>query len=190
MATFRIDEAYDREHGGRFARAVADRRGEFADAWGDIAPVRFACHVWRLATPPALTPGYVRVHRRVIAATCTRNEWDGGLTAHVTLATAWPSALHADRTWRRDRGWRGWPEAFGQFTDPTEHDLARAPHLRSSLTVDAPLPLDGLPPAPAGPHADGVAHAARDAVTAVVRHLNDLLDPLVDTLESAGTIRE
>lgn len=174
---FRIDDAYDREHGGRFARLVGARPEAFADTWGDIAPVTFAVAAWRLAVPPALTPGYVRFHRRVIAAELTRNAYDGGLTATVLLAVPWPPALHTSRVWARDRGWRGWPEAFGQFVDPTDQDLARAPHLRASLRVDAPLPLDGLPPAPAGPD-DGVAVAARHAVTVAVRSLNELLDPL------------
>ena len=190
MTAFRIDEAYDREHGGRFARLVASRAEDFAEAWGDIAPVTFACVAWRLATPPELTPGYVRYHRRVISAECARNPWDGGLTAVVVLAVPWPSALHEQRVWQRDRGWRGWPEAFGQFVSPTDHDLARAPHLRSSLRIDAPLPLDGLPPAPAGP-ADEVAPAAARAVAAVVRALDELVDPLVARLdEAAGRMRE
>ncbi len=197
MTTFRIDDAYDREHGGRYARLVASRVGDFAEAWGDIAPVTFACVAWRLATPPDLTPGYVRYHRRVISAACVRNSWDGGLTGVVELAAPWPASLHEQRVWQRDRGWRGWPEAFGQFVSPSDHDLARLPHLRSSLRIDAPLPLDGLPPAPAGPPpvaggpADEVAPAAARAVAAIVRALNDLLDPLVGRLdEVAGRMRE
>ena len=207
MTAFRIDEAYDREHGGRYARLVASRVGDFAEAWGDIAPVTFACVAWRLATPPELTPGYVGYHRRVISAACVRNSWDGGLTGVVELAAPWPASLHEQRVWQRDRGWRGWPEAFGQFVSPSDHDLARRPHLRSSLRVDAPLPLDGLPPAPAGPAArigpgigtplapvgpaDEVAPAAARAVAAIVRALNDLLDPLVSRLdEVAGRMRE
>jgi hypothetical protein len=108
----------------------------------------------------------------------------------VELAAPWPSTLHDQRVWQRDRGWRGWPEAFGQFVSPSDQDLARAPHLRSALRIDAPLPLDGLPPAPAGP-GDEVAPAAARAVTAIVRALNDLLDPLVTRLdEVAGRMRE
>ena len=46
MRTFWTDENFDREHaaGGRsrYGDEVRRRRDEFADAWGDIAPVTFA----------------------------------------------------------------------------------------------------------------------------------------------------
>lgn len=183
---FWIDHDYDRErvHGGRFEAHLQANLSLFADAWGDIAPVSFACSAWRLATEPSLTPGYVRWHRRILHATCTRNEWDGSLTAHAVLVSPLPAELTESRDWWRDRGWREWPQTFGQFLDPTDQDLSRSPHLRTTLLVDAPVPLDHLPPAPDGPAAD-VAGTARRAVTVLVQELNDLLTPVVRRLESA-----
>ncbi|MEN3310589.1 MAG: hypothetical protein V7603_6791 [Micromonosporaceae bacterium] len=179
---FWIDQEYDREHADRYRTAVRQGIAGFTDAFGDIAPVTFACTAWRLATPPVRDPGYVRWHRRVLRAQYLRNPWDGGLSAEVTLVSPWPGALTWSREWWRDRGWRDWPEVFGQFTHPADQDLARGPHLRASLLVQAPLPVDGLPPAPDGPDADVEGDAAR-AVTVLVHHLNELLTPVVRQLE-------
>jgi hypothetical protein len=156
--------------------------GEFAGAWGDIAPVTFAVVAWRLAT--TLQPGYVRRHPRVVSATCSRNPWDGGLTCDVTLVSGWPAELTWSRQWGRDRGWRDWPQLFGQYVAPSEQDLTRSPHLRASLLVQAPVRLDDLPPAPDGPGGDDVEQLARIAVTVLVRELNELLSPIVDQLET------
>jgi hypothetical protein len=146
-----VDDRYDREHGGRYAAHVAAHLDDFVDTWGDIAPVSFACVAWRLAVPPSLSPGYVRWHRRVLDAECVRNPYDGGLLARVMLASPWPAALADSHVWWRDRGWRGWPELFGQFVRPSDRDLSRVPYARATLAVEAPLPLDGLPPAPEPP---------------------------------------
>jgi hypothetical protein len=181
-----IDHGYDREHSAagssRYGEHVRQRGGDFSDAWGDIAPVTFACTAWRIGVPPALSPGYVRWHRRILSATCHRNQWDGTLTARVRLVSPWPAALAWPREWWRDRGWRDWPEMFGQFVQPTERDLTRAPHLRASLLVEAPLPLSGLPAAPDGPR-DDTEETARRAVTVLVRELNELLTPVIRQLE-------
>lgn len=187
---FWIDHEYDREHAGdgatsRFAAAVADNLWLFRDAWGDIAPVTFACVAWRLATLGLLDPGYVRWHRRVLSATCDRNSWDGGLTARVQLVSPLPAELTWSRQWWRDRGWRDWPQTFGQFVAPAEQDVARSPHLRGTLIVDAPLPLANLPTAPETPDAPLplIQDAARHAVSTVVRELNALLAPVVKQLD-------
>ena len=49
-----IDQEYDREHAvtgpSRYGTLIEHNVREFADTWGDIAPVGFACTAWRLAT--------------------------------------------------------------------------------------------------------------------------------------------
>lgn len=184
--TFWIDEDFDREHasGGRsrYGEEVRRRVEEFAGAWGDIAPVTFAVVAWRLATN--LQPGYVRWHPRVVSARCVRSSWDGSLICEVTLVSPWPAQLTWTRQWGRDRGWRKWPQLFGQYVDPSERDLTRSPHLRASLLVQAPVRLDDLPPAPEGPDGDDVEERARRAVTVLVRELDELLTPIVDQLEA------
>lgn len=183
---FWLDHDFDREHAvagsSRYAEAVRARPEAFAESWGDIAPVTFACTAWRLATEPGLSPGFVRWHRRIVYAACARNPWDGTMTGQVTLVSPWPAELTWSREWWRDRGWRDWPQTFGQYLQPTDQDLSRSPHLRASLLVEAPLPLDSLPPAPEGP-SDDIEGKARHAVTVLVRELNEILTPIVRQLE-------
>ncbi|RCG32755.1 hypothetical protein DQ384_04575 [Sphaerisporangium album] len=185
---FWIDHGHDRELAGegrsRYAEHVRRNVAAFDGTWGDIAPVTFACAAWRLAITPS--PPYVRRHRRVLSAACDRNPWDGTLTAHVLLVSPPPAELTASREWWRDRGWREWPQTFGQFLDPTDQDLSRSPYLRPTLVIDAPIPLNALPPAPGGP-AETLPETAHLAVTALVRELNALLTPIIRRLETAQT---
>jgi hypothetical protein len=182
---FWIDHGYDRERAvtgaSRYAEHVAAHVDAFAHTVGDISPVGFACVAWRLAA--RLEPGYVRSHRRVLAADCFRNEYDGGLNALVTLVAPWPAELTATRAWTHDQGWRDWPVVMGQYVQPPARDVARVPHLRATLLVEAPLPLDGLPAAPEG--AEDVVDNAVRAVSVLVRELNTLLTPVVRQLEPA-----
>jgi hypothetical protein len=182
---FWIDQDIDREHApdgiSRYGAEVRERANDFAESWGDISPVTFAATAWRLAT--ALRPSYVRWHRRIVAAACLCSPWDGSLTCEVSLVSPWPAELTWSRQWWRDRGWRDWPQLFGQYAPPSEQDLTRSPHLRASLLVQAPVRLDDLPPAPAGP-ADEVSRRAQRAVAVVVRELNDLISPVIQQLEA------
>ncbi|GAA5187398.1 hypothetical protein GCM10023322_35680 [Rugosimonospora acidiphila] len=181
-----IDRQYDRGSAtagsGRFVEHVRRNAGEFDDCWGDISPVRFACTVWRLATVPRLDPGYVRFHRRILSAECARNEWDGSLLARVQVAGPVPEALSRSRVWTQDRGWRGWPTTFGQFLAPSQRELSRFPHVRPVLLVDAPLPLEQLPPVPDAPPPD-LPELAERTVGVLVRELDGLLAPMVSACE-------
>jgi len=187
---FWLEEEFDREHApdghSRYGFEVRHRVEEFSDSWGDIAPVTFAVTAWRLAT--GLSPAYVRWHRRIVSAVCRRNAWDGGLTCAVTLAAPWPAELTVARYWHHDRGWRDWPRVVGQYVTPSEQDLARVPHLRASLLVEAPVPLDDLPAAPEGPGGE-VAATAHRAMMVLTRELNGLLTPMIGQLEAGVPAR-
>ena len=183
-SVFWLDDSFDREHApdgtSRYGAEVRRRADEFGGAWGDISPVAFAVVAWRLAV--TLSPGYVRWHRRIVSATCVRSEWDGSLIFQGSLVSPWPAELTWTRQWCRDRGWRDWPQLFGQYVPPTDQDLTRSPHLRALLFAEAPVRPDDLPPAPDGP--DGaLEQSARRAVTVLVRELNELLGPMVDQLD-------
>src|SRR5215204_5294112 len=96
---FWLDEEFDREHApdghSRYGAEIRQHASEFNDAWGDIAPVRFAATAWRLAT--TLSPGFVRWHRRILTARCQRSPWDGSLTCEITVVAPWPAEL----TWTK-----------------------------------------------------------------------------------------
>jgi hypothetical protein len=187
---FWLDEAYDREHApdgvSRYGAEVRARAHEFAGTWGHISPVPFTVIAWQLAA--SLTPAYVRWHQRVTAAACLCSPWDGSLICEVSVVAPWPAGLARTRLWCQDRGWRDWPQLFGQYLPPSEQDLTRAPHLRASLLIQAPIPLDRLPPAPAGPARDAPG-TARRAVAAVARELSDLLAPMIEQLETTASAR-
>jgi hypothetical protein len=129
-----------------------------------------------------LDPGYVRLHRRVLDAECVRNGWDGSLTVHARLVAPWPAALAGSQVWGQDRGWRGWPETFGQFLVPSQQELSRFPHARTVLLVDAPLAVADLAPAPDGPGRD-LPDLAASTVGVLVRKLNDVLGPMIGRLD-------
>jgi hypothetical protein len=197
---FRLDRGYE-------SRALFDERLRFhhdlfGDAWGDFAPVRFACAAWQIATPPLSIPSYVRWHRRVLTAECVRNAWDGTLTAKVRLVAPSPVRLSslpphgstapapgpfADEVPDPEAGaWRSWPVSFGQYVAPTEHDLARGPFLRASVLVETPVPLEGLPQPPEAA-APGFEDDAERAVAVLARALDRLLSPIVADLEGSTT---
>ncbi len=139
LMIFWLDDGFDRAHASsgdsRYAEAVRAHLSDFDESWGDIAPVGFAAAAWLLATE--LEPAYVRWHPRIMSARCRRNGWDGTLTCETTIAGRWPAELTAGRDWTQDRGWRDWPQTFGQYLTPTEQDIVRAPHLRTLLLVEA-----------------------------------------------------
>lgn len=183
---FWVDHEYDRERAtdgiSRYGERIRAEPEAFADAYGDIAPVAFACTAWRLATTPALSPGYVRWHRRILSARCVRNQWDGTLSARVELVSPRPATLAWSPDWQGDREWRDWPQTFGQFLEPSEQDLVKTSYLRATLLAQTPIPLDGLPPAPATPD-DNLEETARTTVVLLAKKLNDALGPIVRQLE-------
>ena len=85
-----------------------------------------------------------------------------------------PVALTVSREWWRDGGWPGWPEVFGQFVQPVQQDLAKSPHVQPELLVDAPPPLEQLPPAPttASPPPRSVGFVSLVVVVATVNDTN------------------
>jgi hypothetical protein len=184
-AVFWLDENFDREHAvdgpSRYGAELRRRVNEFSGVWGDIAPVTFAVTAWRVAT--SLSPAYVRWHRRIVSATCRRSPWDGSLTFEANLVSPWPAELTWTKEWCRDRGWRDWPQLFGQYAPPSEQDLTRSPHLRAMLLVQAPVPLDELPAAPDRPD-DELEQTARTALRVLVRELNELLAPMIAQLQA------
>ncbi|MCG5214763.1 hypothetical protein [Streptosporangium sp. KLBMP 9127] len=183
---FWIDHEYDRERArdgiSRYGEHLRDNTGDFSDSLGDIAPVAFACTAWRIATSPALSPGYVRWHRRILTAVCVRNQWDGTLSARVELVSPRPATLTWTPDWQGDREWRDWPQTFGQFLEPSEQDLVKTSYLRAMLLIQTPIPLDGLPEAPQEP-LDDLEETARRTVALLVRKLNEAITPIVRQLE-------
>ncbi|WP_242884082.1 hypothetical protein [Actinomadura litoris] len=199
---FWVDEVYDREYASdgvsRFGAYVRDRlNSTFAECWGDfgdspgIRLAEFASASWRTASGPVMAPGYVRSHTRVLGAQVQRSGWDGSLVGSVGLVAPWPERLLRSDRWQGGLSWRDWPtELCGKgydFVHPTEEDVTRRPLLQTSLALSFPVPMHRLPAVPYGPR-DGVEHAARAMVSALVVELNALVQPVLEELDG-GRLR-
>ncbi|TMQ96812.1 hypothetical protein ETD83_20875 [Actinomadura soli] len=195
-APFWVDEDYDRQYASdgvsRYGAYVRDRLdGSFAECWDGMWDepstrlAEFAAAAWRTATGPVMTPGYVRLHSRVLGAQVERSNWDGSLLAVVSLVAPWPAELTGASGQRFNRCWRDWPtELRGDgydFVHPTEKDVAESAFLQASLTLTYPVSVAVLPAAPFGP-GDDVERRAREAVHALAAALNDTVRPIMDAL--------
>ena len=97
MRAFWVDRRDD-----RYETTVQHSLGAFDETLGDISPVRFAGLAWVLATPPALDPGFVRWHRRILTAMVGQILQAGRLQGTAAarpadLRSALPLAVHRAR---------------------------------------------------------------------------------------------
>jgi hypothetical protein len=205
---FWIDAVYDREcssdgvsrFDGYVRRAAADPDGLFArcfdgGSWDDDPDdrnARFASAVWEVATGPVMSPGYIRSHGRVLSADVHVSSWDGSLAAAAGLAVPWPAQLARTREWQGDVYWRDWQQqslmgAAPYWRGPDEEEEARGPHLLTTAMLMFPLRgLAALPNPRSGP-GGGLTRAARAAARELVRAMNAVITPVIETIETGGT---
>ena len=148
----------------------------------------FAATAWRVATGPVMAPGYVRFHSRILDARLGRNNWDGSMTATVTLATPWTRPLASSPEWQRGAHWRNWPVTrdFGTddvtYHEPAEQDLTRSAYAMTSVRLAFSLPDRGLPTPPPGP-TEALEITARKAVAGMVEALNHIVTPVIQAMD-------
>src|SRR5205807_1818093 len=110
------------------------------------------------------------------------------LTGSITVVTPWPTPLARSREWRGGTWWRDWPTHYlgdeTHYVDPSGEDLTPSPYPMASAPLAFPIPLTGLPTAPAGPD-DRVEDTARTAVRALIGVLNRIIMPVITAVESA-----
>ncbi len=190
-AAFWVDEEDDRDRASdgvsRFGAYVRQSR-LIAECWAedwDNARARFAAAAWETATPPVMSPGYVRRHRRVLRARVEVSPWDATLNGVVDLAIPWPQPLAGSRDWRRGTWWRDWPAerrgGLEYYREPGEDESAAHAYLMATAALVFPLPAAGLPAAPSGP--SGAEEAARDAVRVLVAAMDAVVAPVIWALE-------
>jgi hypothetical protein len=195
VAAFWIDYDDDRQNtsnGVSRYSAYGRRSSMLAESWDgtwddpQVGQARFAEAAWATATTPVMSPGFVRCHPRVISAAVQFNAWDATLNGSVQLVTPWPHALASFSDWRRDVWWQDWPaETLGgvRWREPYGHELTGHAYLMASAWLLFPLRAPaGVPPAPSGPD-DRVEAAAREAVATLVRAMNAVVIPVIETLE-------
>lgn len=194
---FWIDTDYDRNDDGesRYAEYVRQRIDAFAESWRDHddGTVWFARTAWYVATSPVMSPGYVRMHPRVLSAQIVRNEWDGSLAADVSLVTGWPRSLASSRN-IGGRYWCDWRSeySFGSerdvFYEPSGEDVIEDSYLMTSARLCFALPSGRLPKPQAAWEAlligSGVIEdAARGAVEYLIEDLNAIVGPVLARIE-------
>lgn len=184
---FWIDAEYDREHASDgVSRYGAYIRQATFEPWDDEGhPVELAVFAWRQATGPVMAPGYVRRHRRILAARLERSDWDGSLLAMVDLVIPQPDHL---RTGVKGAGyWHDWPiehAFFGAdyFCEPGTEELARGPYLLATASLRFTVPSGDLPQ----PHRDGSDVATcQQSVAVLVAELNAIVGPVIKRIEES-----
>ncbi len=194
-AAFWIDYDYDRENAsdgvsryGAYVRRSSTMAESWDGTWDDpqTRQARFAEAAWATATTPVMSPGFIRRHPRVIATAVQANTWDATLTGNVRLITPWPRPLASSRAWQRGQWWQDWPmETLREqrWREPDERELAGHAYLMASAWLCFPL-RPSLPQPPSGP-GDSVEATARETVAALVRAMNAVIAPVIQTLEQS-----
>lgn len=193
---FTIDAEYDRASASdgvsRYGRYIRSNARNFDSAFDEnydraYRAASFAEQAWRVATPPSMSPGYVRFHRRVQTANLEWNNADFSLVALVPLVTAWPKELIGPSDWKRGRRWRDWPQdghgPEARFVNPSDEQLTAAPYLLPAAQAVFTVPMFELPASPPDDHTQ-LLNIARDTVAHLVLHLNAVLEPLITRLEA------
>jgi hypothetical protein len=186
---FWVDRDYDCAHASDgISRYGAYLRDATFEPWTDNDhAVEWAAFVWRRATGPVMSPGYVRYHPRVLGARLERSGWDGSLAAGVTLVSPWPEQLtralaRGVRLGGQDAYWQDWPTEYrgGDITcyyEPSEADVAARPYLLATVGLQFTVPSAELPEPPAT-SAD-LLSAGQQAVAVVVAELNRIVSPVL-----------
>jgi len=190
---FWIDDAYDRDQASdgvsRFGAYVRQSRS-IAGCWDGArynVSARFAAAAWETATPPVMSPGYVRRHPRVLRARVDVSPWNATLVGSVELVMPWPDPLASAGGWQGSTCWRDWPaESLGRrdaYREPDDDELAAHAYLMASARLHFPLDplLPGLPSVPSSPRFC-VEHA-RMAIEALVIAMNAAVAPVIGALE-------
>jgi hypothetical protein len=121
---WRVDDAHDLDQASdgfsRFGAYLSTRTHDLDLEWSAPADraFSFACWAWRIATPPVMSPGYVRLGPAIESAILWRDSYEGLPAAAVTVCAPLPPALAATRG-----GWRGWARDNG--VEPDHRGLFR-----------------------------------------------------------------
>ncbi|MEV3926472.1 MULTISPECIES: hypothetical protein [Actinomycetes] len=180
-----VADDYDREMGdsnapldSRFGRYLAQRLG---DLWDEdrTDPAAFLVWAWHVATPPIMSPGYVRIRPDLGAVRLTQSQEDGRLLVeietpvqHGQLAQSVRPPYSAMRDWETD------PYAY---SSDGSHLPLQAPRDESRpallLAATLRLPADGWTlhrPAGKWPVEELLIDDAKNAVAVAVAGINDI----------------
>lgn len=184
-----VDDKYDQEYSdngvSRYGQYLKQRPDEFRDGWSDEpAPIQtaaeFAVHAWRVATPPVMAPGYVRVRPDLHRVTLHRDDDDGALYAEVHV----PLRHHhiGSGSKRFPYAWQDWETETDFAGDYLAHfgprTLRQTAVLASTVVRVSGREWTHLI-TPSAYEGRTLLDEARQAVFAVAQHINDEAGPIV-----------
>jgi len=176
-----IDEGYDRKRAsdkfGRFGRYLGMRLPAVAQADPDVLTnrIRWAAFAWAAATPPVMSPGYVRWNDPV--EDIELNWDDGQLAADIVIRMESPARLVGWRSWQRDR--------HGHLVEPWPAERVALNRLSLRTVLDVVLPD---PPGRVATHTQCV-QAAKAAVTVAAIAVVEAVTPVLVELDGEGRCR-
>ena len=176
---FWVDDVYDQDMASdgcsRYGAYIRQKAYMFRDGddWIDDN-VRFALTAWRIAQPPIMSPGYIRIHPRV-QDNCEHWDDDGRVALTVELAMPLPNQI---AHYTRALDWCGWERPDERWVEPYDNDR---PAAFTTLAVRVPLPTGTLP-APSYRNAVPHVRTAQLAVRTICDLLNDATELILDHL--------
>ncbi|MEW6472917.1 MAG: hypothetical protein AB1679_11650 [Actinomycetota bacterium] len=176
-----IDEGYDKRRASdkfsRFGRYLAMRLPAVAHADPDVLTnrIRWAAFAWAAATPPVMSPGYLRWNDPV--EDIELNWDDGQLAADIVIRMESPARLVGWQGWQRDR--------HGHLVEPWPADRVALNRLSLRTVLDVVLPD---PPGPRATHKQYV-QAAKAAVTVAAIAVVEAVTPVLVELDRDGRCR-
>lgn len=178
----RVADDYDREKSdsgapldSRFGRYLAQR---LKDLWEEdrADPKAFLVWAWHVATPPIMSPGYVRIRPDLGAVRLTQSEADGRLLAEITTPVGHGQLAQSVRPPWDVRDWE--TERYSYSSDGNHRPL-QAPEDESKpallLSATLRLPADGWTlhkPAGTWPVEELLIDDAKQAVAVAVQNIN------------------
>jgi hypothetical protein len=185
-----VDDSYDQEYAdngvSRYGAYLRQRPNEFRNSWSDEpepikTPEEFAVHAWQVATPPVMSPGYVRIRPDLHRVSLHRDDDDGSLYAEVRV----PLRHHdiSGETKRLPYAWQDWE---------TETDFAGDRYLahfeprtlrETAVLASAVVRVSGREwphlITPSAFEGRTLLDEARETVRTVAQHINDDAGPIV-----------
>ncbi|GGV03991.1 hypothetical protein GCM10010495_14550 [Kitasatospora herbaricolor] len=170
------DDEYDKANGSngnsRFGAYLAVNAGDLHDDGDPLRPLDFAHAVWRIATSPVMSPGYVRIRPDLngLALITTGEDYDQialriDVPLHHQVLAHRPATRPED--WRRDP----WHISTDRWLRLVERDLDR-PALLLTATLYVPVPQHVLI-APSGARpGPAMTRQAKQMIRNLVEHAN------------------
>jgi hypothetical protein len=189
-----VADEYDREAGDRNA-PLDSRFGRYLtrrmdDLWeedrGD--PADFLCWAWAVATPPVMSPGYVRIRPDLTSVRLSRSQYDGRLLLEITTPVghgqlaAGVRPPYAVRDWEINRY-----DASDRFRSLHAPEDESKPALLLSGVLS--LPADNWTlhqPAGEWPLEELLVDDAKNAIAVAVEYINRAAGPQIAKLIGSG----